>query len=140
MNRMNLIDDHIDHLVMMRRREEEEEENVQRRTRNVTVKFDGRTLTDFMFLRHYRFSKGGFERLLGRIGHLLAHEDGRGGPISPDIQLQAALNHMAGALFQRSTGLTCGASQTECWKAMPGPGGWCFDHTEGRVCLHAVNQ
>ena len=59
---MNLINDHIDHLVMLRRREEEQEENVQRRTRNVTVKFDGRTLTDFIFLRHYRFGKDEFEQ------------------------------------------------------------------------------
>ena len=65
-----------------------------------------------MFLRHYRFSNAGFERLLGRIGHLLAHEDGRGAPISPPIQLQAALNHMAEAMFQRSTGLACRASQS----------------------------
>ena len=75
------------------------------------VHVDGKWMTDFTFMRTYRFSKEGFERLLQLVGPELAHRDGRGGGLSPAIQLQACLNHLAGSLFQRSTGLCFGGSQ-----------------------------
>ena len=74
-------------------------------------KIDGRFLTDFMFHRHFRFSKHGFEELLKMVAPILTHPTRRGGGLDPAIQLQAGLNHLAGRQFQRTTGLTYGASQ-----------------------------
>ena len=72
---------------------------------------DGRFLTDFMFKRHFRFSKYGFEELLKIVEPILTHPTRRGGGLDPAIQLQARLNNFAGMQFQRTTGLTYGASQ-----------------------------
>ena len=36
-------------------------------------KIDGRFLTDFMFHRHFRFSKHGFEELLKMVAPILTH-------------------------------------------------------------------
>ena len=74
-------------------------------------KLDGTLLTSFMFKRHYRFSTEGFENLLKLIAPMLIHQSRRGGGLEPHIQLQAALNHLSGMQFQRTTGLTYGASQ-----------------------------
>ena len=77
------------------------------------VHVDTRYLKDFMFLRNIHFTKPGFELLLGLLGAKLAHMDGRGGVLSLAIQLQAALNYMVGAMFQRSTGLCFNGSQSK---------------------------
>ena len=45
------------------------------------------------------------------IAPILTHQSRRGGGLEPHIQLQAGLNHLAGLQFQRTTGLTYGASQ-----------------------------
>ena len=62
-------------------------------------KIDGRFLTDFMFHRHFRFSKHGFEELLKMVAPILTHPTRRGG------------------------GLSCytapGRIKSSCWKAVP---------------------
>ena len=94
----------VDHEVLMYYLKEEE-----RGQRD--VKLDGTLLTDFMFKRHFRFSRHGFEKLLQLVAPMLIHQTRRGGGLEPHIQLQAALNHLSGLQFQRTTGLTYGASQ-----------------------------
>ena len=42
---------------------------------------------------------------------MIIHQSRRGGGLEPHIQLHAALNHLSGMQFQRTTGLTYGASQ-----------------------------
>ena len=69
----------------------EEEERGQREE-----KVDGMFLTDFMFQRHFQFSKTGFKNLLQKIAPMLTHQNRRGGGLEPHIQLQAGLNHLAG--------------------------------------------
>ena len=83
-----------------------EEERGQR-----DVKLDGTLLTDFMFQRHFQFSRYGFKKLLQLVAPMLIHQTRRGGGLESHIQLQAALNHLSGLQFQRTTGLTYGASQ-----------------------------
>ena len=92
--------------------EEEEREDGPPRTRVVPVHRDFLALSNVEFLRHFRFTKAGFESLLTLIGAQLEHKDSRGGALSPAIQLQTALNHMAGSMFQRSTGLCFEGSQS----------------------------
>lgn len=94
----------VDNQVLMHYLEEEEKGPREE-------KVDGRFLTDFMFKRHFRFSKYGFEELLKMLAPILTHPSRRGGGLDPAIQLQAGLNHLAGRQFQRTTGLTYGASQ-----------------------------
>ena len=84
----------------------EEKERGQR-----VFKLDGTVLTSYMFKLHYRFSTEGFEKLLQLIAPMIIHQSRRGGGLEPHIQLQAALNHLSGMQFQRTTGLTYGASQ-----------------------------
>ena len=74
-------------------------------------KLDGTLLTSYMFKAHFRFSAVNFEKLLQLIAPMLIHQTRRGGGLEPHIQLQAALNHLSGMQFQRTTGLTYGASQ-----------------------------
>ena len=108
--------DHLDALTTLNvldlLEEEAEREERPPRTRIVPVHRDFLELSDAAFLRHFRFTKAGFESLLGLIGAQLEHKDGRGGALSPAVQLQTALNHMAGAMFQRSTGLCFDGSQS----------------------------
>ena len=108
--------DHLDVLTAMDvldlLEEEEEREERPPRMRVVPVHRDFLALSNAAFLRHFRFTKAGFETLLGLIGAQLEHKDGRGGALSPAVQLQTALNHMAGAMFQRSTGLCFDGSQS----------------------------
>ena len=108
--------DHLDALTTLNVLDllEEEAEREERlpRMRIVPVHRDFLELSDAAFLRHFRFTKAGFESLLGLIGAQLEHKDGRGGALSPAVQLQTALNHMAGAMFQRSTGLCFDGSQS----------------------------
>ena len=108
--------DHLDALTTLNvldlLEEEAELEECPPRTRIVPVHRDFLELSDAAFLRHFRFTKAGFESLLGLIGAQLEHKDGRGGALSPAVQLQTALNHMAGAMFQRSTGLCFDGSQS----------------------------
>ena len=108
--------DHLDALTTLNvldlLEEEAEREERPPRTRIVPVHRDFLELSDAAFLRHFRFTKAGFESLLGLIGAQLEHKDGRGGALSPAVQLQTALNHMAGAIFQRSTGLCFDGSQS----------------------------
>ena len=108
--------DHLDALTTLNvldlLEEEAEREECPPRTRIVPVHRDFLELSDAAFLRHFRFTKAGFESLLGLIGAQLEHKDGRGGALSPAVQLQTALNHMAGAIFQRSTGLCFDGSQS----------------------------
>ena len=108
--------DHLDALTTLNvldlLEEEAEQEERPPRTRIVPVHRDFLELSDAAFLRHFRFTKAGFESLLGLIGAQLEHKDGRGGALSPAVQLQTALNHMAGAMFQRSTGLCFDGSQS----------------------------
>ena len=107
--------DHLDALttldILDMLEEEGEREERPPRTRVVPVHRDFMALGDWTFLRNFRFTKPGFERLLNLIGAQLKHKDGRGGSLSPAIQLQTALNHMAGSMFQRSTGLCFDGSQ-----------------------------
>ena len=58
------------------------------------VKLDGTLLTDFMFQRHFRFSRHGFEKLLQLVAPMLIHQTRRGGGLEPHIQLQAIINHL----------------------------------------------
>ena len=74
-------------------------------------KLDGTVLTSYMFKSHYRFSTENFEKLLQLIAPMIIHQSRRGGGLQPHIQLQAALNQLSGMQFQRTTGLTYGASQ-----------------------------
>ena len=108
--------DHLDALTTLNvldlLEEEAEREERPPRMRIVPVHRDFLELSDAAFLRHFRFTKAGFESLLGLIGAQLEHKDGRGGALSPAVQLQTALNHMAGAMFQRSTGLCFDGSQS----------------------------
>ena len=108
--------DHLDALTTLNvldlLEEEAEREERPPRTQIVPVHRDFLELSDAAFLRHFRFTKAGFESLLGLIGAQLEHKDGRGGALSPAVQLQTALNHMAGAIFQRSTGLCFDGSQS----------------------------
>ena len=101
--------DHLDALTTLNVLDllEEEAEREERlpRTRIVPVHRDFLELSDAAFLRHFRFTKAGFESLLGLIGAQLEHKDGRGGALSPAVQLQTALNHIASAMFQQSTDL-----------------------------------
>ena len=108
--------DHLDALTTLNvldlLEEEAEREERPPRTRIVPVHRDFLELSDAAFLRHFRFTKAGFESLLGLIGAQLEHKDGRGGALSPAVQLQTALNHMAGDMFQRSAGLCFDGSQS----------------------------
>ena len=74
-------------------------------------KLDGTLLTSYMFKAHFRFSTVNFEKLLQLIAPMIIHQTRRGGGLEPHIQLQAALNQLSGMQFQRTTGLTYGASQ-----------------------------
>ena len=85
--------------------EEAEHEDRPPRTRIVPLHRDFLALSEAAFLSHFRFTKAGFESLLGLIGAQLELKDGRGETLSSAVQLKTALNHMAGAMFQWSTGL-----------------------------------
>ena len=108
--------DHLDALTTLNvldlLEEEAEREERPPRTRIVPVHRDFLELSDAAFLRHFRFTKAGFESLLDLIGAQLEHKDGRGGALSPAVQLQTALNHMDAAMFQQSTGLCFDGSQS----------------------------
>ena len=79
----------VDHEVLMYYMEEEE-----RGPRD--DKLDGSVLTDFMFQRHFRFLRYGFQNLLQMLAPMLIHHNRRGGGLEPHIQLQAPLNQLAG--------------------------------------------
>ena len=83
--------DHLDALTTLNvldlLEEEAEREERPPRTRIVPVHRDFLELSDAAFLRHFRFTKAGFESLLGLIGAQLEHKDGRGGALSPAVQL-----------------------------------------------------
>ena len=96
--------DAVDHEVLMHYMDEEERGPREE-------KLDGTVLTEFMFQRYFRFSRTGFENLLEMIVPMLTHQIRRGGGLEPHIQLKAGLNHLAGLQFQKTTGLTYGASQ-----------------------------
>ena len=94
----------VDHEVLMYYMDEEE-----RGPREIML--DGTVLTNFMFQRHFRFLRYEFKNLLQMIAPMLIHHIRRDGGLELHIQLQAALNHLAGLEFQRTTGLTYRASQ-----------------------------
>ena len=108
--------DHLDALITLDildlLEEEAEHEDRPPRTQIVPLHRDFLALSEAAFLSHFRFTKAGFESLLGLIGAQLEHKDGRGGALSPAVQLQTALNHMAVDMFQRSAGLCFDGSQS----------------------------
>ena len=61
----------------------EEMEMIPELPRRIPIRNDFFNLSDFEFYRTTRFTKGGVRDLTARLEPLLAHENGRGNPITP---------------------------------------------------------
>jgi len=98
-------------------RDEEEQQHRVRVPRIVFPRVDPTEfLTDFEFKRHFRFDKHNVERLARMLD--LSHRDNRGSPLTPVQTVCIALNHFAGAHFQRVSGYCGNCSQSAAWWAI----------------------
>jgi hypothetical protein len=75
-------------------------------------------LSDAEFKRHFRFDKQSVRDIANMLHNDLAQPNNRGRPLTPLQQVCIALNHYAGAHFQRVSAMCAGVSQTAAWWAI----------------------
>ncbi len=75
-------------------------------------------LSEAEFLRHFRFNKRAVGHLVDMFRDQLQHNSRRGRPLTPELQVCIALNHYAGANFQRISAYCAGVSQATAWRAI----------------------